>query len=186
VRVADVSEDALRKTCSYDVCCECTRSCCQDAKPPLTQKRKQIIKDYLKKHGNVTKNIFTNSEYSYPSVDVAGFCVFYDKVTKKCIVHQVKPETCRAGPVTFDINRCTRKVEWFLKKEELCLFAGKLFDTLEQFAAYFEVAKEEIMRLICKLDSEALQAILKIDEPQTFKIGEDPLPEEVLSKLGIK
>jgi len=152
----------------------------------LTRERKQIIENYLKNLGKVTEKIFTESGYSYPSIDVRGFCIFYDKGTKKCIVHQVKPETCRAGPVTFDINMRTGKVEWFLKKEELCLFAGKLFDTLEQFAAYFEVAKEEIMRLICKLDSEALQAILKIDEPQTFKIGEDPLPEEVLSKLGIK
>jgi Fe-S-cluster containining protein len=181
-----MSEDASAKTCSFDVCCECTCSCCQDAKPPLTQKRKRIIEDYLKNHGNVTEKIFTSSGYSYPSVDVGGFCIFYDKGTKKCVVHQVKPETCRAGPVTFDINLRTQKVEWFLKKGELCLFAGTLFEAPGQLDEHLKVAKEEIMRLICGLGSAALLAVLKIDEPQTFKIGEDPLPKEVLEKLGLE
>ena len=181
-----MSEAAARKTCSFDACCECTRSCCQDAKPPLTAERKRIIKDYLKNRGNHTGRLFTNSKYSYPSVDAGRFCVFYDKGTKRCLVHQVKPETCRAGPVTFDINLRSRKVEWFLKKAELCLFAGELFEAPEQLNGHLKVAKEEITRLICQLDSAALRAILKIDEPQTFKIGEDPLPKEVLAKLGIE
>jgi Fe-S-cluster containining protein len=119
-------------------------------------------------------------------VNSKGFCVFYDKGTKKCRVHEVKPETCRAGPVTFDINFRTRKVEWFLKTRELCLFAGKLFETPDRLTAHLEVAKAEIMRLIRALDSESLRAILAREEPETFKIGEDPLPEEILAKLGLK
>jgi uncharacterized protein len=181
-----MSEDAMRKTCSFDVCCECTRSCCQDAKPPLTEDRIRIIKDSLRNRGRLSGQLFVSSDYSFPAVDSAGFCVFYEKGSKKCLIHGVKPETCRSGPVTFDINRRTRKVEWFLKKGELCLFAGKLFEAPEQFEGHLKVAKAEITRLICKLDSAALGAILKIDEPQTFKIGEDPLPKEVLEKLGIK
>jgi hypothetical protein len=31
-----------------------------------------------------------------------------------------------------------------------------------------------------------LQAILKIEEPQTVKIGEEDLPEEVMEKLGLE
>jgi hypothetical protein len=152
----------------------------------LTAERKRVLKDYLKNLGNATMQLFTCSDYSFPAVDAAGFCVFYKQETKKCLVHQVKPETCRAGPITFDINCHTRKVEWFLKKKELCLFAGELFQAPERLADHIKTAKEEITRLICKLDSESLQAILKIDEPQTFKIGEDPLPREVLEKLGIE
>lgn len=144
-----------------------------------------IIEDYLKNHGRTADQIFSRSQYSFPSVDTIGFCVFYKKKTKKCMIHPVKPETCRAGPVTFDINCRTKKVEWFLKKGELCLFAGKLFETPEQFNEHLAVAKEEIMRLICKLDSAALRTILRIEEPQTFKIGEAPLPTEVLAKLGL-
>jgi Fe-S-cluster containining protein len=181
-----MSEDAVRRTCSFDVCCECAQSCCQDAKPPLTKERMKIIENYLKSHERIDGSIFTNSGYSFPSVDSIGFCVFYDKGTKKCRVHEVKPETCRAGPITFDINFYTKKIEWFLKTRELCLFAGKLFETPEQLNQHLKVAKQEITRLICNLEPAALQAILKIDEPQTFKIGEDPLPKEVLEKLGIK
>ena len=181
-----MSEDAVRKTCSFDVCYECARSCCQDAKPPLTKVRMRIIEDYLKSHKRLDAKVFVNSAYSFPLVDSIGFCVFYDKGTKKCRVHEVKPETCRAGPITFDINFYTKKIEWFLKTRELCLFAGKLFENPDQLNQHVNVAKQEITRLICNLEPAALKAILRIDEPQTFKLSEDPLPKEVLEKLGIK
>ena len=137
-----MSEDAVRKTCSFDVCGECYRSCCQDAKPPLQTERMRIIENYLRNRGLFSEQLFTSSEYSYPSVDAGGFCVFYDKGTRKCLIHQVKPETCRAGPVTFGINLRSGKVEWFLKKAELCLFAGKLFEAPEQLNGHLKIAKE--------------------------------------------
>ena len=130
------------------------------------------------------KQPFKKKSYSFPSVDAMGFCVFYHRETKKCTVHPVKPETCRAGPVTFDINRRTKKVEWFLKTRAICEFAAKLHQNDEQFAEHFKIAREEILRLICKLDSEDLRAILSIEEPQTFKIGEDALPQKVVDKFG--
>lgn len=154
--------------------------------PPLTAKRMRNIEEYLKNQGTPVERVFTRSEYSYPAVDSKGFCVFYEQQTKKCSIHPVKPETCTAGPVTFDINFRTKKVEWFLKKGELCLFASCLFETPEKFNEHLEVAKDELMRLVCELDSEALRAILKRDEPQTIKIGEAILPQEVLSKLGLE
>ena len=181
-----MSDEASGKTCSFDVCCECKVSCCQDAKPPLTNERKRIIKDYLEKRGITLKRPFTKAAYSHPTVDEAGFCVFYNKATKKCLIHQVKPETCKAGPVTFDINRRNGTVEWFLKTGEICIFAPKLYQNREKFKKHFEVAKEEILRLVCLLDRTALLSILKIDEPQTFKIDEDPLPEEAAKKLDVE
>ena len=146
----------------------------------------KIIREYLKDHVGSTDKVFVRADYSFPSVDSTEFCVFYDKRTKLCQIHDVKPETCRAGPVTFDINRRTKMVEWFLKTRELCTFAGELFDNPEKLNAHLRVSKGEIMRLICELDVADLQAILKRDEPQTFKIGEDVLPEEVLAKLGLE
>jgi len=181
-----MSKDAIKKTCSFDVCCECAYSCCQDARPPLTEERIRIIKDSLRNQGCLSRRLFVTSDYSFPAIDSVGFCVFFEKGSKKCLIHEVKPETCKAGPITFDINRHTRKVEWFLKKNELCLFAGKLFESPEQLYEHLKVAKKEITRLIGELDSAALLAILKIEEPQTFKIGEDSLPKEVLEKLGIE
>ena len=43
------------------------------------------------------------------------------------MVHSVKPETCVAGPITFDINLHKGIVEFFLKKPEICAYAGVLF-----------------------------------------------------------
>ena len=181
-----MSDEASGKTCSFDVCCECKVSCCQDAKPPLTSERKKIIKAYLKKQGINIKQPFVKAGYSYPAVDAAGFCVFYEKATKKCLVHQVKPETCIAGPITFDVNCHTGKVEWFLKTSEICVFAPKLYQNRERFVEHFKVAREEILRLMCNLDSEALRTVLKVEEPQTFKLSEDDLPKEAAKKLNIE
>jgi Fe-S-cluster containining protein len=178
-----MSDENVRKTCAFEVCCTCKNICCQDAKPPLTGKRQKIIKDYLKKHKLNVKHPFSHARYSFPSVDKLGFCVFYNKKTGKCLVHQVKPETCRAGPVTFDVSRQTGKVEWYLKTPDICALAGALRENHDLFRAHFEVARAELLRLICELDAEALRAILRIDEPQTVKIGEEEIPKEAMDKL---
>ena len=48
----------------------------------------------------------------------------------------------RAGPITFDINFKTKKVEWFLKKAEICAYAGVLYKNKAAFKDHFEVAKK--------------------------------------------
>jgi Fe-S-cluster containining protein len=179
-------EDKNGTACSFDVCSQCKIICCQDAKPPLTEKRKKIIEKYLEKEKINIEKPFVKENYSYPAVDELVFCRLFNKETGKCLVHPVKPETCRAGPITFDINFSTKKIEWFLKKSELCAFAGTLYSDKAAFKNHFEAAKPELTKLIQELSREELWAIVKIDEPQTFKIGEDDLPLEVVKKLGLK
>ena len=180
-----MSDDAMRKTRAFNVCCECKLGCCQDVRPPLTSERKKIIENYLEKNGATFHHPFTRTSYSFPSVDAMGFCVFYDKQTKQCLVHHVKPETCRAGPVTFDINLRSHKVEWFLKKTEVCALAKRLCENEALLKEHFKVARAELLQLIREFDAKALRAILLIEEPQTFKIGEDELPKEAMQKLGL-
>ena len=180
-----MSEDRNGKTYSFDVCSQCKLMCCQGANPPLTNSRKKTIETYLNEKQDSFKNFVVNEDYSHPAADSEDFCILYSKKTGKCSVHPVKPETCKAGPITFDINLKTGKIEWFLKKSEICGFAGILFENPAKFKEHFEVAKAEIMRLVCELDDVALKALLKIPEPQTFKIGENELPQNVLIKLGI-
>ncbi|MCJ7763290.1 YkgJ family cysteine cluster protein [Candidatus Bathyarchaeota archaeon] len=180
-----MSEDRNGKTYSFDVCSQCKLICCQDANPPLTLNRKKILREYVKEQKVPVQTLFAGEEYSHPAADANGICVFYNKETRNCRVHPVKPETCRAGPVTFDINLKTRKVEFYLKKNEICALAQTLYENKEPFREHLEVAKAEILRLICELDAEALKTILKIPEPQTFKIDENELPKEVIKKLGI-
>jgi Fe-S-cluster containining protein len=181
-----MSDETEKKTCDFKVCCTCKSTCCRDAKPPLTKNRQKIISEYLKKQRIHIDNPFSHEQYSYPAVDKLGFCAFLDKKTGKCRVHPVKPETCRAGPITFDINRRTGKVKWYLKKSDICEFAEVLYQNKPSFNEHFEAAKAELMRLICELDAEALHAILAIEEPQTFKVGEAALPKKALVKLAFE
>jgi Fe-S-cluster containining protein len=159
--------------------------CCQDAKPPLTMNRKKIIKKYLKEQKISIEKPFAKENYSYPAVDELVFCGLFDKKTGKCSVHRIKPETCVAGPITFDINFSAKKVEWFLKKSELCAFAGALYRDKIAFKQHLAAAKKELTALICQLDAGELRAIVRIEEPQTFKVSEDDLPSEVTKKLGL-
>jgi uncharacterized protein len=172
-------------TYSFDVCSQCKNICCQDAKPPLTSNRKKILQAYLAEQKISLKEPFVTKEYTYPAVDEEVYCRLFNKATGKCMVHPVKPETCVAGPVTFNINFCTKKVEWFLKTKNLCAFAGVLFEDKTALNEHFEVAKKQITSLIEQLSANELRALMKIDEPQTFKFGEDDLPEEVVKKLGL-
>jgi hypothetical protein len=180
-----MSEDNKGTTYSYDVCSECKSICCQDAKPPVSESRKKIIKEFLQKQKVNVETPFTKENYSYPSVNETLLCKFNSKETKKCIVHSVKPETCRAGPITFDIDFKTKKVGYFLKKSEICAYAGELYKSKSAYLYHYEVAKKEIMRLIMELDASELRALMKIEEPQTFKVGEEDLPVEVVKKLGL-
>jgi len=132
------------------------------------------------------EGVFVQDGHMHPVSDEMGFCVFYNKNTGRCLVHPVKPETCRAGPITFDINLRTRKVEFYLKKSKLCAFAGIIYENTEKFQEHFKVAKEEIMQLICDIDSDDLKDLLKIEEPQTFKFAEIDLPVAVAKKLAVE
>jgi len=167
----------------FEICGRCKIDCCRDARPPITSRRKEIIEEYLKTNGIIIEKPFVPAEYTFPREDADGHCIFYDKNSKKCRVHPVKPETCAAGPITFDINKRTGKIEWYLKTENICLLAGELFKNKNALEKHLESAKKEILRLVRELNPEALRTILKRDEPETFKIGEDEIDDNVLSKL---
>jgi len=170
----------------FNVCGNCPLSCCVEARPPVTSKRKTIIENYLKVTGLAIENAFEEKNtYTFPRETEGNKCVFLDKNTKKCRIHLVKPETCVAGPITFDINLKTGKIEWLLKTEKICPLAGALYKNKSMLQSHLESARRELLKLVNDLDAEALQAILKIEEPDTFKIGEDDLNPEVLAKLNL-
>jgi Fe-S-cluster containining protein len=167
----------------FDVCIQCKTGCCRGARPPITHERRKIIEAYLKNPKLPVENMFVQASYTFPREDAEGYCVFYNRKTRKCQVHPVKPETCVAGPITFDINKKTQKIEWYLKKEKICLLAGEMYKNGGALGKHFETAKKEILRMVQQLDSKALQAILRIEEPETFKIDENSLEKGILDKL---
>jgi len=172
-------------TYSFNICSHCKSICCIDAKPPLTVNRKKLLKEYALKNNIQIGDPFVYSEYPHVGVAEGAYCNFFNKATGKCIVHDVKPETCVAGPITFDINFKTKKIEWFLKKKEICAYAGILFDDKVSLEEHFKEARKQLLDLVKDLSADELRAIVKIEEPQTFKLSDDDLPLEVAKKLGL-
>jgi len=178
----DLSEKH-RQANFYEVCKECPDGCCTGVRPPLTDMRRRIILEYLSRNDIRIDNPFENRKYVFPRETEDGRCIFLEISTKRCKVHPVKPETCVAGPVTFDINAKTGKIRWFLKTGKVCRLAAPLYKNGEAYAKHLRRAKREIRRLIQGLDVDALRAILIIEEPDTIKVGEDIAPTRVLGRL---
>ena len=167
-------------TCST---CKTNYSCCRETLPPITKRRKKIVEEYIKKQQIKMKDPFLEGAYTHPKIDADGYCVFHDRTTHKCIIHAVKPETCVSGPITFDINRKTAKIEWFIKMEKICPLAGIVYSDNSLLTRHLGSAKREIARLIRGLSSEALKDVLTKDEPETFKIDEDITEDELMKRL---
>ncbi len=156
--------------------------CCCDVHPPVSDKRISIIQDYLKTSRITIENPFERKIYSFLKETSKKCCIFLDD-NKRCMIHSAKPETCVAGPVTFDINLKTGRIEWFLKTEKICPLAGALYRDKKALSNHLSRARKELLELVHDLDAESLRAILKIEEPDTFKIGEEELDAETLTKL---
>jgi hypothetical protein len=178
-------KEGKRQSNFFNVCSKCKTnySCCHETTPPVTSKRRKIIEAYLKAEEMPIKDPFEETEYVFPKLDADGYCIFHDRKTRKCLIHPVKPETCVVGPITFDINVKTGKIEWFVKMEKACQLAGTVYRDEELRRKHLESAKKEILRLVRELNSEALKAILKKEEPETFKIDEENIGKETLEKL---
>jgi Fe-S-cluster containining protein len=159
----------------FEICAECRdgSSCCLGPRPPITPERRKTIEAYLEKEKVHIVNAFVRTDYVFPEENAEGYCGFYNVETATCLVHPVKPETCVAGPVTFDLSRQSGKVEWYIKTERICPLAGIMYKDKRLLQKHLEHAKKEILKLINGLDPKELEAILKKEEPDTFKIGED-------------
>jgi len=142
-----------------------------------------MILEFLEENSITIGTLFENGKYAFPRETDDGYCVFLDKITGKCRIHPVKPETCVAGPITFDIDAETGRFEWFLKTSKICQLAGSLRKDRKAYRKHEMSAKREIRCLVRELDAEALCAILAIEEPDTVKVAEDDASQEVLSKL---
>jgi Fe-S-cluster containining protein len=97
-----------------------------------------------------------------------GFCVLFRD--GKCSIHDIKPETCVAGPFTFDIKGDMLQI--FLKRESICPMVRFLRANRKAYDALFETSVEKIMDLIRSVPEEEMAQILQIDEPQTDLVAE--------------
>ena len=133
--------------------------------------------------GVAVEDLFVKGKYVFPREMRGGRCIFLDESTKRCKIHPVKPETCVAGPITFNVNVQTGKIEWFLKKDKICQLATPLHRDKEEYRKHVRSAKKEILGLLHGLDANALSALLAVEEPDTVKVGENKAPLDILAKL---
>jgi len=165
--------EAERQSNFFEVCsmCKTNYDCCHGTRPPITRERRRIIEEYLKRRKITIVNAFAEEDYVFPRENEEGYCVFHDMKTRKCMIHVVKPETCVAGPITFDSDRKTGKAELFIKKETICPLAGTVYRDRTMLQKHLKSAQKEIARLVENLDPKELGSILKKDEPETFKLS---------------
>jgi transcription initiation factor IIF auxiliary subunit len=81
------------------------------------------------------------------------------------------------------LNPRTGRIEWFVKIDRICALAGAVYMNKRLLKRHLESAKREILRLVTQLSTEELKAVLKKDEPETFKIEEDALEKGLLRKV---
>lgn len=152
--------DAISRACDR---CSLKGGCCRDARPPLTKERIDILMA-----AGVSEDAIEFAGYSRLKVGPDGYCVLFKD--KRCSVHSIKPETCVAGPFTFDMKESTLQI--FLKRPEICPMVDLLRGDREIYEWLLEVAINSIVDLVRALPGEELEEVLKIEEPLTDLVAE--------------
>ncbi len=165
---------ALSKACGE---CLLGGGCCFEARPPLTPARINT----LLSHG-VSPEQVEFAGYKRLRLKPDGFCVLFEGGS--CSVHSIKPETCVAGPFTFDMKDSVLQI--FLKKESICPMVRLLKENREVYDGLFEVSVEKIMELVTALPRSELGEILKIEEPETELVAEIRLKDWKSKEEAVK
>lgn len=151
------------------ICATCGGRCCYDAHPPLSPGRIAILREK-----GVPATAFECNGYTRMKSDRDGLCIMC--VDGRCRIHAVKPETCRAGPFTFDV--ADNKLRLFLKHESICPLVPYLKADEHAYESQFRNAATILADLARSLPSHELDAINAIPEPETDLVAEIPLDLE--------
>jgi len=154
-----LSED-LSRACGD---CHLGGGCCFEARPPLRQERIDILLA-----NGVRPDSVEFAGYKRLRVKQDGFCVLFQD--GHCSIHSFKPETCVAGPFTFDMKGAVLQI--FLKRESTCPLVRFLKANPKAYDGLFELSVEKIVDLVKALPVEELEEILKIEEPETDLVAE--------------
>lgn len=152
--------DSLSRACGE---CSIHGGCCFEARPPLSQKRIDILLE-----NGVLPEEIEFAGYSRLKLKPDGFCVMFED--GKCRIHGIKPETCVAGPFTFDVKR--KILQIYLKRESICPMVALLEQNQGLYDQLFDLATQKIVDLVSALPAAELEEICKIDEPETDLVAE--------------
>ncbi len=158
--------EAISQACNE---CHLYGGCCFEARPPLSRERIDI----LLKNGVVAEDSIEFVGYKRLRLKQDGFCVLFQN--GKCSIHSIKPETCVAGPFTFDIKDNVLQI--FLKRESICPMVRFLNANRKAYDGLFETSVENIMHLVNSIPAAEMAEILKIEEQETDLVAEIQLPD---------
>jgi uncharacterized protein len=147
------------------ICFHCGGRCCIDAHPPISAH----CYERLVSQG-IPEDSFEWRGYRAARARGDGTCIFCNG--NRCSIHGIKPETCRAGPFTFDVKGDVIGI--FLKYEAICPVVRLLKDVPEAYEHQFSLAKKSIAHLVANLTDEELHAVCRIEEPDTEKVADIP------------
>ena len=143
----------------------CGGHCCDEAHPPISDPcHQQLIA------AGVLPDSFEMKGYWRLKTHPDGTCIMMQD--GKCTIHDIKPETCRAGPFTFDV--VDDHVQIFLKLESICPVVGLFKEVPSAYNLQYEQSVRNIAHLVSNLSREELVVISRIDEPDTEKVAEIP------------
>jgi len=162
--------DALSRACAK---CDIGGGCCFEARPPLTDERIRILMDNGVRPDQIDR---IGAGYKRLGIRPDGFCTLFKD--GMCSIHSVKPETCIAGPFTFDVKGAV--LEIYLKRENICPMVAFLKDNRKVYDELFEAAVENITKLLDGISQSELAEIVKIDEPDTDLVAEIRLKRRLL------
>lgn len=147
------------------ICTDCGGQCCTGARPPISEYcfRRLVAQ-------GIPEAVFGQDGYRYVRTRDDGTCML--STGGKCSIHAQKPETCIAGPFTFDVNGDTIGI--FLKYESICPLVRLLKEVPGAYEQQFAAAVRCITRLVSNLSESELAAVCHIDEPETVKVAEIP------------
>jgi Fe-S-cluster containining protein len=148
------------------ICMACGGHCCDEAHPPVSQERYRA----LIAAGIPTASFERKEGYFRLRTHKDNTCILM--VDHKCTCHAIKPETCRAGPFTFDVVNDTIRI--FLKQASICPIVPLLKEQPAAYHQQYERAAENIVRLVYGLPKEEIEAINRIEEPETDLVAVIP------------
>ena len=160
-----VTEDWLLR--AEAVCMACGGHCCNEAHPPISRERYSTLRA-----AGIPEAAFEHKEgYFRLRARKDNTCTLM--VDHKCTCHAVKPETCRAGPFTFDVEG--NRIRIFLKDASICPIVPLLREEPAAYQAQYDRAVENITRLVAGLSDAEIEAINRIDEPETELVADIPV-----------
>jgi len=147
------------------ICQRCGGSCCTcGTRPPVSHS----CHEQLLAHG-VPPDAFEYSGYLRLKAK-KNACILFD--SGRCRYHAIRPETCRAGPFTFDVTG--DRIGIYLKTESICPLVRLLKEDPEACKEQFRTAVFNIRFLVQSLKNEEIAAICAIDEPDTVLVAAVP------------